>query len=142
MSQPFFEATLQFGQRLDYVRLAAGIFRLICATLQKAGLEEHFVDNIELAVSEACTNAIRHTQAPDAEAKVAVRFLVYEEQLVVEVKDRGMGFDLEKVPLPNFEQHPEGGYGLFLIRTVMDEVSYVKGDPYNTLTMKKYLKQG
>jgi serine/threonine-protein kinase RsbW len=141
MSQPCFEATLRFGQRLDYVRLAAGISRLICATLQKAGMEEHFVDNIELAVSEACTNAIRHTRIPDAEATVAVRFLVYEELLVVEVKDRGMGFDLEKVPLPNFEKHPEGGYGLFLIRTVMDEVSYVKGEQYNTLTMKKHLKQ-
>lgn len=141
MSRPTVELALQFLQRLDYLRLATGISRLICTTLPKSDMENDFADQIELAVCEACTNAIRHTKAPDAEAMVAIRFEVLEDRLVVEVKDRGGGFDLAKVPLPDFEKLPEGGYGLFIIRTVMDEVCYTRGDEYNTLTMKKYFKK-
>lgn len=141
MSKPTVEVALQFVQRLDYLRLAAGISRLICSTLPGLLMEEDFVDNVELAVSEACTNAIRHTRDSNAEARVTIRFQVHEDQLIVEVKDRGGGFDLEKVPPPDFEKHPEGGYGLFLIRNVMDEVFYTRGDEYNTLTMKKCLRK-
>jgi serine/threonine-protein kinase RsbW len=141
MSMPTIELTLHFLRKLDYLRLATGISRLICATLPESDLEKDFVDHLELAVSEACTNAIRHTKDPDAEATVGIRFEVHENQLVVEVKDQGQGFDLEKIPLPDFDKHPEGGYGLFIMRTVMDEVFYTKADEYNTLTMKKYFRK-
>jgi serine/threonine-protein kinase RsbW len=141
MSRPTVELALQFRQRLGYLRLATGISRLICTALPESDLENDFVDHVELAVSEACTNAIRHPQDPDAEATVAIRFEVHEDRLVVEVKDRGAGFDLEKVPLPDFEELSEGGYGLFIIRRVMDEVFYTRGDEYNTLIMKKYFRK-
>jgi len=58
---------------------------------------------------------------------------------VIEVSDQGTGFDFEKAPEPEFDQHPESGYGLYIIRRMMDEVEYTKGDKMNTLTMKKYL---
>ena len=66
------------------------------------------MDHVELAVSEACTNAIRHV-ASDAEATVAIHFEVHEDRLVVEVKDRGTGFDLDKVPPPDFEKLLKAG---------------------------------
>jgi serine/threonine-protein kinase RsbW len=142
MSRPTVELALQFRQRLGYLRLATGISRLICTALPESDLEKDFVDHVELAVSEACTNAIRHTKDPDAEATVAIRFEVHEDRLVVEVKDRGGGFDLEKIPPPDFEKLFEGGgYGLYIIRTVMDEVFYTRGDEYNTLIMKKYFRK-
>jgi serine/threonine-protein kinase RsbW len=141
MSMPTVELALQCLQTLDYLRLAAEISRLICKTLPDPNMKKDFVDHVELAVSEACTNAIRHTKDSDAEATVAIRFEVHEDRLVVEVKDQGGGFDLEKVPSPNFERCPEDGYGLFIIRTVMDEVFYTRGDDYNTLTMKKYFRK-
>jgi len=140
MPKPTVEVVLQFIQSLDYLRLASGISRQICSVLLASEREEDFADNIELAVSEACTNAIRHSRTADAEGRVVLCFQVYEDQLVVEVKDRGGGFDLEKVPPPDFEQHPESGYGLFLIRTLMDEVLYTRGDECNTLTMRKYFR--
>ncbi len=141
MSIPTIEVALQFVQRLDYLRLAAGISRLICTTLPEVEMAEEFVDKIELAVSEACTNAIRHTQDPAAEARVAIRFEVHRDRLVVEVSDQGSGFELDKVPMPDFDRHPESGYGVFLIRTVMDEVFYTRGGEYNTLTMTKYFRR-
>jgi serine/threonine-protein kinase RsbW len=139
MSMPSVTIALQFLRRLDYLRLAAAISRLICEMLPESDVEKDFINHVELAVSEACTNAIRHSKDVDGEARVVVRFELHEEQLVIEVRDQGDGFDLEQVPLPDFDKHPEGGYGLYIIRTVMDEVSYTRGDEYNTLTMKKYL---
>ena len=141
MSMPTVELVLHFLRKLDYLRLATAISRLICTTLPDSDLEKDFVDHVELAVSEACTNAIRHTKDADAGATVAIRFAVHEDQLVVEVRDQGEGFDLEETPLPDFDQHPEGGYGLLIIRTLMDEVCYTRGEEYNSLTMKKYFRK-
>jgi anti-sigma regulatory factor (Ser/Thr protein kinase) len=43
--------------------------------------------------------------------------------------------------MPDFDKHPESGYGLNIIRTVMDEVFYMRGNEYNILTMKKYFRK-
>jgi serine/threonine-protein kinase RsbW len=143
MSTPAVELTLQFLRKFDYLHLAARMSRLVCEAIREPELPGNFLDEVELAVSEACTNAIRHTADADADARVIVNFRVDDARLVIEVKDQGTGFDMDEVPLPEFDQHPEGGYGLYIIRTIMDEVQYVRGEDYNTLTMKKYFrKQG
>jgi serine/threonine-protein kinase RsbW len=141
MNGPSVELTLQFLRRLDYLHLAAGVSRLVCEAIKHPRLPGSFGDEVELAVSEACTNAIRHTDDADALATVAISFRVYENRLVIEVKDQGTGFDIEEVPLPEFDKHPEGGYGLYIIQTVMDEVHYTRGDRHNTLAMKKYFEK-
>ena len=141
MIRPTVEVVLQCTQRLDFLRLASEMARLVCTTLPASDMDQEFVDNVELAVSEACTNAIRHSRTGNAEARMVVRFELHEDRLVVEVKDQGAGFDLEKVPPPDFKEHPDCGYGLFLMRTIMDEVFYTRGNEYNTLTMKKFLRK-
>ena len=141
MSGPSVDLTLQFLRRLDYLHLATGVSRLVCETVKHPSLPEDFGDEVELGVSEACTNAVRHTDDADALATVAISFRVYENRLVIEVNDQGAGFDIDEVPLPEFDKHPEGGYGLYIIQSVMDEVHYTKGDPYNTLAMKKYFEK-
>jgi serine/threonine-protein kinase RsbW len=138
MSTAAVELTLHFLRKLDYLHLTAGVARLVCETVKEPELPKTFVDEVELAVSEACTNAIRHVAKDDALGRVGISFQVYESLLVIEVKDQGKGFEINDVPLPEFDQHPEGGYGLYIIRTVMDEVHYTKGEEFNTLTMKKY----
>jgi serine/threonine-protein kinase RsbW len=138
MSGTSVELMLQFLRKLDYLHLATEVSRLVCETIKDPDLPGDFLNEVELAVSEACTNAIRHVSDGDAEAKVAVCFQVYADSLIIEVKDQGEGFNIEDIPLPEFDQHPEGGYGLYIIRTVMDEVHYTKGELHNTLTMKKY----
>jgi serine/threonine-protein kinase RsbW len=141
MNSAALELTLNFSRRLDYLHLTTGVSRLVCKTIKETDLPGNFPDEVELAVSEACTNAIRHTADADEQARVVINFRVDDARLVIEVKDQGSGFDMEDVPLPQFDEHPEGGYGLYIIRTVMDEVHYARGEDYNTLTMKKYFKK-
>ncbi len=141
MSKASVELTLQFLQNLNYLHLATGASRLVCKTIKEPNLPESFVDEVELSVSEACTNAIRHGAEADASAMVMVRFRVDETQLVIEVHDQGAGFDFGEVPEPEFNRHPESGYGLYIIRRMMDEVQYTRGGEMNTLTMRKYLRK-
>ena len=135
------ELRLEFLRKLDYLHLTTSVSRLICETIKNVRLPTHFVDEVELAVSEACTNAVKHSSDIEAHAssKVGIVFRVFETKLVIEVRDRGKGFRLDEVPLPEFDQHPERGYGVYIIQRMMDEVQYTQNDDYNTLTMTKYI---
>jgi serine/threonine-protein kinase RsbW len=56
------------------------------------------------------------------------------------VYDHGVGFDLEAVPLPDFEHPGESGMGIFFIRSYMDSVTYTRQSDCNVLEMVKTLK--
>jgi anti-sigma regulatory factor (Ser/Thr protein kinase) len=81
--------------------------------------------DVELAVGEACTNAVEHV-ADESCDEILVRFTIDAERLAVDVVDRGQGFD------PAAEQEAEeeeiGGLGLLVIKQVMDEVD-IQCDP-------------
>lgn len=75
------------------------------------------VFDIELAVGEACTNAMEYA-CGEGRQEVVLRFAVDAERLVVEVRNRGRAFDPDR----DTELSQEGGLGLQVIRAVMDEV--------------------
>ena len=65
------------------------------------------------------------------------------ETLTVSVSDQGDGFQPELVPAPDLESLPEGGMGLFIMRSFMDEVRYQRSlDGKNVLIMQKTLTKG
>lgn len=134
------ELTLHLPVSLEHLHLATGISRIMCEAVQDPALPSDFADSVELAVSEACTNAILHAQDPNGTEDLDILFTVTEDSLVVDLTDHGPGFALEEVPEPDFDSHPEGGYGLYIIRSVMDEVRYNKSNTGNTLTMVKYYR--
>lgn len=140
MSAAPLELKVEFPGSPDYLHLATGAARLFCGAVREPALPKDFTDEVELVVSEACTNAIRHA-ARGASDTVAVRFRAAASELIIEVVDHGAGFDIEDVPPPDFQEHPEGGYGLYIIRKMMDEVRYIRIENSNTLTMKKYFKR-
>lgn len=88
----------------------------------QAGLTRGEVDDLDLAVTEACANAIRHG-SPDRERNtIYVTFHVGPECVAVEIRDEGRGFDpTSKVPPPPGEMR-DGGYGLHIMRQVVDRV--------------------
>jgi serine/threonine-protein kinase RsbW len=97
----------------------------ISGVASRLGASYDEVDDIKVAVSEACTNAIDHAY-PGQErggGTITVRCHATEGGLRVEVADGGCGFDPANVQVVD-ETAPEkrGGLGLFLIRKLMDEV--------------------
>jgi serine/threonine-protein kinase RsbW len=118
---------LEIPARAEYV----GLVRLVVSSLAsgRRALAEERIDDLKLAVSEACTNAIEAHHEGEVDERVLVRCAEADDRLEVSIQDRGAGFDPESLP-----EHPpvtdperlnfERGLGIPLIRTLVDEVSF------------------
>ena len=84
----------------------------------KMGFTLDDIEDLKVSISEACTNAIKHSKKDTFE----VNFYVFEDKLTVEVKDKGVGYDISAVEEPDPEDPKTSGLGLFIIKTLMDEV--------------------
>lgn len=103
-----------------------------------AGFDDDNVMALKLAVDEACTNVLRHAYCGDTSRRLQISYVLEPTQLSFMIHDFGVGFDPDEVrPLDPGEIKP-GGMGLHLIRSVMDEVEYLKTDlEGNTLRLVK-----
>jgi len=121
-----------------YLALVGAGVRELCQTIASlAGPEASY--RIELAVGEVCTNVIAHAYQGVPEAGIDLAFTVLPDQLHVEVRDRGVPFDPTNVPLPDLDQPREHGYGLYLLRSIMDELTYTREGDENVLHLVKNL---
>ncbi|MFP4323645.1 MAG: ATP-binding protein [Anaerolineales bacterium] len=102
---------------------------------------ERTLYNIQLAVHEACVNIIEHAYG-DVKGRIMLSFYLEQEphQVLIELTDTGQSFDLNAIPAPDLDALPERGYGLYLMRQLLDEVSYRPGsDKGNQWRLVKYL---
>lgn len=132
------EFYLQFPAKIEYLELAATMCRELCLMVHKKRMNKDFVRDIELCISEACTNAIKHGSLNGNDDVISVRFRVFAEKVVIRIGDRGQGFDLKEIPTPDLDVHPERGYGLYIIQSKMDKVRYIRTKRGNYLEMTKY----
>ncbi|MGL5640888.1 MAG: anti-sigma B factor RsbW [Paraclostridium sp.] len=116
------------------------IIRLtVSGIANKIGFSLDDIEDIKVAVSEACTNAIKHS----LDDKFLVQFSILEKGLTIEVQDKGTGYDVESLQEPDLANPKEGGLGLFIIKTLMDEVSTISNTNEGTkIKMTKYLGVG
>ena len=116
------------------------IIRLtVSGIANKIGFSLDDIEDIKVAVSEACTNAIKHS----LDDKFLVQFSVLENGLTIEVEDKGTGYDVESLQEPDLANPKESGLGLFIIKTLMDEVSTISNSNEGTrVKMTKYLGVG
>ena len=94
------------------------------------------IEDMKVAVSEACTNAIKHS----SDNKFSVEYTIFEDGLTIKIVDSGKGYDVDAVDKPNLKEPKESGLGLFIIQSLMDEVD-IKSDIDNgtIIKMTKYL---
>ena len=94
------------------------------------------IEDIKVAVSEACTNAIKHS----LDNKFSVEYTIFENGLTITILDSGKGYDVDSIDVPNLEEPKESGLGLFIIQSLMDEVEIKSNINYGTvIKMTKYL---
>jgi len=84
-------------------------------------------------------NAIKYASTEDPEKLVHILINISEDDLMIKVFDKGQGFDINSIPDPDFEKLEDRGRGIYLIRTLMDSVSYKKVRNGNVLEMTKKL---
>ena len=81
------------------------------------------IEDLKVAVGEACTNAIKYGCSKDDNHMVEIRCVVLSEGLLVEVRNSIAGCESPSVPhTPDLDK--EGGLGLYLMRRLMDEVDF------------------
>ena len=108
---------------------------------RSAGFHEDDQFRIGMAVRESMVNAVHHGNQYDPQKKARLCMELEARALVVTVTDQGPGFDLSLVPDPLAEENllKQSGRGVFLIRTLMDEVSVRRLLPAGTeIRMVKY----
>lgn len=99
----------------------------VAGAAARAGLGVGEVDDLKVALSEACTNVIEHAYQEGAEhacPSVLIRVQVRDGEMRIAVIDEGCGFDPKRLPKVEPEQRvrEEGGLGIYLIHSLMDEV--------------------
>jgi serine/threonine-protein kinase RsbW len=82
---------------------------------------EDVLADLKLALTEACTNSVRHAY-DGGEGMVEIRYELHHDRLVVEVTDTGEGFDHDAVEPEEPDELSEGGLGIAIIRALADEL--------------------
>jgi serine/threonine-protein kinase RsbW len=106
------------------------------------GIDQDLLDNIHLACGEAVTNAIRHGCREDPSQAIEARCAARDDQLAVEIRDPGRGFDPNAVRPPDPEELRPGGMGIHLMRAMMDEVEFLFGEEGTVARLVKRLPPG
>lgn len=92
-------------------------------------LDDDIYGNIMIAVTEAVNNAIKHGSQSDSAKNVNLSLLVDGDTLKFRVEDQGSGFDYLHLPDPTAPENIEkpGGRGIFLMKHLADDVSFMDG---------------
>ena len=126
---------LDIPAKAEYVvlgRLAlAGLLR------SRGGFSEDAVADLKLALTEACSNSVRHAYDHD-DGQVHLAFSVHKDRVTIEISDEGGGFHEDDVDCPECQGMPEielmdGAMGISIIRAVVDEFDLRKPDGGGTV---------
>jgi len=134
---------LIIDSRLESVSLVGSAVRGIANTLYIDSTTSY---QLELCVVEAVTNEIKHAYRGQAGHSVEIDVLLYPDRLTFKIYNRGKSMNPAKVAPFSFdpskiETLPEGGMGVYILHSLMDEVHYKSIKGQNILTLVKYLKK-
>jgi serine/threonine-protein kinase RsbW len=90
-------------------------------------LSEETLSDLKLALTEACTNSVRHAYDGSV-GTVEIVYRLETDRLVVDVLDDGGGFEADVVDRSGNGDLTEGGLGIAIIRAVADEVEIGRGE--------------
>jgi serine/threonine-protein kinase RsbW len=141
----------------DYIEMklpaSAEYVSLIRLTLSgvftRAGASYDDIEDSKIAVSEAVTNAVKHAyKHSEQNGMINICFELFDDKIKIIISDQGESFDYEstKSKLGPYQENEnidflrEGGLGLFLIESLMDEVKVSKESGV-TISMIKYIKK-
>jgi serine/threonine-protein kinase RsbW len=108
-----------------------------------AGLDSNAIQHCELVIDEAIANIIEHGYRTQSSSHyIDVLCLAAERKLTIIITDDAPAFNPVDYPIPDpntpLELRRGGGWGVHLIRTLMDAAAYSRTDERNQLTLTKY----
>jgi len=117
--------------------------RTATAVAESMKMSPDRIDEVRMAVVEACINALEHSHSSEREVYVTFEVLGKKdpEKLRITVRDTGVGFEPELMADPRIEDKLKAsrkrGWGLKIIRGLMDEVEIRSGAEGTIVVMSK-----
>jgi serine/threonine-protein kinase RsbW len=92
--------------------------------VSQAALSDSAMADIKLALSEGITNVIVHSAEARRDDWIDLTIEIDDHRVLLVIRDSGECFDLDRYVAPDLDQLAERGYGVFLMRAVMDGVAF------------------
>ena len=111
---------------------------------RRMGIPEDIRDSIAIAVTEMVNNAVCHGNNNDPGKMVYFEMIRTKQELCFEIRDEGEGFQPDEVPDPLDPENilKESGRGIFIVKSLMDSVSYQFTENGTVVTMTKKMPVG
>lgn len=123
------EIRLKIPAHADYVELVRLCLFGIATDM---GFSLEAIDDMKVAASEACNNAILHATTQDEANSIDIVFEISEASLTIRVKDKGPSFNFSETIATESSMHNKeiselqtSGLGLFLMQALMDDVAVI-----------------
>jgi len=110
---------------------------------REAKLKEDTVEQFKIAVDEACTNVIKHAYKGDEAHQIDLTIIFDKNRFTVRIRDEGQAFQPEQYQEPDIfkmaKTRRSGGFGVHIMRRLMDRVEYRTRGKVNEVHLTKYL---
>ena len=108
---------------------------------EELALDNSLIFKLNLVLEEAVTNVIMYAYPKGTDGLVDIEAIIREHSLTFIVSDSGQPFDPTTQPQADIslgvDDRPIGGLGIYMVKNIMDSVSYRRSDGKNILTMIK-----
>jgi phosphoserine phosphatase RsbU/P len=135
---PIAHAELEVSSDLSQLATIRAFVRRFCRELPSPPLSEDHIDQLELAVTEATSNIIRHAYRGRTDQRIQIEADGFADRIYLRLYYLGEAFDPETVALPAFDGSRQGGFGVYIIARSVDEVRYSRDERgRNCICLKK-----
>ena len=138
---PLARAEMDISSDLNELARVRAFVRDVCQRLPAPAFDEETVAQLELAMTEAASNVMRHAYNGRTDQRIQLDAEVFHDRIVLRLHHLGETFDPDAVNAPKFDGTQEGGFGMFIIERSVDEVRYHRDERgRNCISMVKNRK--
>ncbi len=125
-------------------RYLEDVRRFIETHTVEAGFNSESVEQFKVAVDEACTNVIKHAYSGDESCELIIKVIVDSDRCTICIRDQGEAFRPKEYNEPDIfelaKRRQAGGFGVHIMRRLMDHVEYSSRGKVNEVRLTKYLR--
>lgn len=136
-------AQLECLSDLNNLEACRAFVRKVCYEIASPSMDEDFCSQLELAITEAVANVMRHAYDGRPDQPIQLSAQVFTDRIAFQIRHRGTSFKPDNIAAPPFSRSRDGGFGLFIIAQSVDEASYTSDKQGgNCISLIKQIKQG
>ena len=118
---------------LEHLETVRSFVRGTCEQKLTPVVGEDDIHLLALATNEAFTNLVKHANHQEIGHPIVLALELHAEDVIVELRHRGSGFDPNAVQAPSFDGSRDGGFGLHIIKESVDDLTFEAGDAGETV---------